>query len=86
MSHLPKMHYVYLLVSHRSPAHHYVGFTSNLKNRLTSHNAGKNPSTATNRPWNLAGYFAFPDEQKARAFEIYLKSGSGRTFAKRHFY
>ena len=27
----------------------------------------------------------FPSEQKAVAFEKYLKSGSGRAFAKRHF-
>jgi hypothetical protein len=27
----------------------------------------------------------FADEQTARRFERYLKSGSGRAFAKRHF-
>ncbi|MBP6506984.1 MAG: GIY-YIG nuclease family protein [Opitutaceae bacterium] len=80
------MHYTYLLSSQRNPQCHYVGFTSNLKTRLASHNAGQNPSTATNRPWTIAAYFAFPDERKARAFEKYLKSGSGKTFAKRHFY
>jgi putative endonuclease len=80
------MHYVYLLSSHRDPLKHYVGFTHNLKTRLASHNAGQNLSTAPHRPWNLAGYFAFPDERKALEFEKYLKTGSGRTFAKRHFF
>lgn len=85
MFHPLGMHYVYLLKSQRSPERHYVGFTANLKARLASHNAGQNRSTAPNRPWSLAAYLAFPHEPKALAFEQYLKSGSGRTFAKRHF-
>jgi len=80
------MHYVYLLQSQQNPSIHYVGFTADLKTRLASHNAGQNQSTAPNRPWSIAAYFAFPDKHKAREFEEYLKSGSGRTFAKRHFY
>jgi len=79
------MHYVYLLESLGNPDIHYVGFTADLKARLASHNAGQNASTALNRPWSLAGYFVFPNERKAHNFEKYLKSGSGRTFAKRHF-
>jgi putative endonuclease len=80
------MHYVYLLESLVSPAKHYVGFTSDLKARLARHDAGQNPSTAFARPWELAGYVAFRTEAKAVAFEKYLKSGSGRTFAKRHLF
>jgi len=79
------MHYVYILESQAAPSRHYVGFTTELKARIASHNAGQNPSTARHRPWNLAGYVALPSEAKALAFERYLKSGSGRTFAKRHF-
>jgi len=30
----------------------------------------------------MIAYFAFEDEQKTRAFEFYLKSGSGRASAK----
>ena len=30
-------------------------------------------------------YFAFAGEAKAREFERYLNSGSGKTFANRHF-
>jgi predicted GIY-YIG superfamily endonuclease len=79
------MHYVYLLESQPSPSRHYVGSTTDLKSRLTAHNCGKNPSTVSLRPWNLAAYIAIPDEAKAFALEQYLKSGSGKTFAKRHF-
>ncbi len=80
------MHYVYLLQSQRVPKQHYVGSTANLRSRLVSHNAGQNPSTAPFRPWTIAAYFAFPATRTALAFEHYLKGGSGRTFAKRHFH
>lgn len=80
------MHYVYLLASVRMSAKHYVGFTSDLKAHLVRHNAGQNPSTAFARPWELASYVAFRTEAKAVAFEKYLKSGSGRTFATRHLF
>ena len=82
---LQYMYYVYLLSSRNEPQKRYVGFTHDLKTRIASHNAGQNTSTAAHRPWDIAGYFAFPTEQKALAFEKYLKSGSGKTFAKRHF-
>ena len=79
------MHYVYFLQSGVHDRRHYTGFTHNLRARLASHNAGQNPSTVQGRPWRLVSYFALADETKAREFERYLKSGSGRTFAKRHF-
>ena len=78
------MHYVYVLQSAVDHRRHYTGFTHNLRARLTSHNAGQNLSTIHGRPWRLVSYFAFADETKARAFEHYLKSGSGKTFTNRH--
>jgi hypothetical protein len=41
--------------------------------------------TARYRPWQLHVTIELPDEQRAIDFERYLKSGSGRAFAKRHF-
>jgi predicted GIY-YIG superfamily endonuclease len=35
------------------------------------------------KPWKLVWYCAFPDKYKALAFEKYLKSHSGRAFAKK---
>ena len=78
------MHYVYLLQSALDHRRHYTGFTQNLRARLASHNAGQNQSTVQGRLWHLVSYFAFADETKAREFERYLKSGSGKTFANRH--
>jgi predicted GIY-YIG superfamily endonuclease len=78
------MHYTYLLRSHTHPERRYVGFTSDLRQRLADHNAGKCPHTASGIPWKLATYVAFDSREKALAFERYLKSGSGHAFARRH--
>ena len=76
---------VYVLRSDSNPSRHYTGLTSNLEKRLKWHNAGQNVHTARDRPWTLVVAFHFADEGNARRFEKYLKSGSGREFAKRHF-
>lgn len=78
-------HYVYIIQSTSHPEHYYVGYTTNLEQRLTEHNSGKLPNTARYRPWKLTVAMAFTDREKALAFEKYLKTGSGRSFAKRHF-
>jgi putative endonuclease len=80
------MHSVYLLRSITSPAMRYVGFTGNLKSRLRSHNEGASVHTAKYRPWKLVTYMAFDDERRARAFEHYLKSGSGKAFANKRLW
>jgi predicted GIY-YIG superfamily endonuclease len=64
---------------------YYIGMTSDVSARLIDHNAGRCPHTARYRPWQLHVTIQLPDEQRALAFERYLKSGSGRAFAKRHF-
>lgn len=80
------MYYVYQLRSISNPSRRYIGFTENLKQRLSDHNTGKNASTAAFRPWQLIGYHAFDDKSRAMAFERYLKSGSGHAFASRHLW
>jgi putative endonuclease len=77
-------HYVYLLDSIESPGHFYVGLTGDLQERLRRHNAGLVSHTAKHCPWCLRTAIAFRDRPVAAAFERYLKSGSGRAFAKRH--
>jgi putative endonuclease len=53
------MHYVYLLQSEAVAGQRYVGVTSDLKQRLTEHNAGKFPHTSKYVPWKLVTYVAF---------------------------
>ncbi len=82
---MPEFHYVYILTSVRDPRRHYTGLTEDLEARLISHNSGQLPSTAKFKPWRLETAIAFRSRQKARAFETYLKSHSGRAFASKHF-
>jgi predicted GIY-YIG superfamily endonuclease len=77
-------HYVYILVSETDPARHYVGSTRDLQARLAAHNAVKVRHTAKHRPWRMETAVAFRCSEKASAFEKYLKSGSGWTFARQH--
>jgi len=79
------MKYVYLLQSIIDPGRHYSGITDDLKARLKKHNSGAAPHTSKYAPWRIETYIAFTDESKAYAFEQYLKSGSGRAFAKKRF-
>jgi putative endonuclease len=79
------MKFVYLLESISQPGKRYIGVTHDLNQRLKDHNAGKSPHTAKYRPWKVMVAVRFIHECKADAFEKYLKSGSGNTFAKRHF-
>ena len=78
------MLYVYILRSENFPDQTYVGSTSDLRKRLADHNAGKSIHTNKFKPWNLLAYIALPEKHLAEQFERYLKSGSGRAFAKRH--
>jgi predicted GIY-YIG superfamily endonuclease len=80
------MHYVYLIESVHDRSRHYVGQTGDLKARICEHNSGKSVHTERGRPWHLVCYSGYADERKAIAFERYLKSGSGKTFLRRHFF
>ncbi len=75
---------MYVLRSERDPTRHYVGLTADLSRRLACHNAGQNIDTAKDRPWRVVVFLEFADADSAARFEHYLKSGSGRAFAKRH--
>ena len=76
-------HYVYMLQSITQPDRFYVGLTENLEVRLKAHNAGKVPHTSKFPPWRIETAIAFSDKTKAVAFEKYLKTQSGRAFAKK---
>jgi predicted GIY-YIG superfamily endonuclease len=79
------MKYVYMLQSIQFPDRYYVGATIELKKRFADHNRGGSVHTRKFLPWKLEGYVAFSNHDKADRFEAYLKTASGRTFAKRHF-
>ncbi len=78
-----KFFYVYILQSESQPEHFYIGFTEDLKTRLNKHNAGDVPHTVKFRPWQIKTAVAFAERGRAVDFEHYLKSASGRAFAKK---
>ena len=57
--------------------------TSALPTTCAHGNAGEVPHTSKYGPWRIKTYIAFSDEKQAIAFERYLKSASGRAFAKK---
>ncbi len=78
------MYYVYVLGSENFDQS-YIGMTDDLKGRLKDHDSGKSSHTAKFKPWKIICYFAFTNKKVAANFEQYLKSGSGRAFARKHF-
>jgi len=76
------MYYVYSL---KCKDGYYIGCTDNLRDRFDRHKNGYVPATVSRRPVSLEFYFAIDGKYKAFEFEKYLKSGSGRSFVKKHF-
>lgn len=77
------MTYVYILRSLQHLEHYYIDVTGDIRFRLKKHNAGEVSHTSKYAPWAIKTYVAFSDEKRAFAFEKYLKSPSGRAFAKK---
>ena len=76
-------HYVYILQSQTDLDRFYTGRTDNLDERLSVHNQGKCKHTSKYTPWKSKTAIAFTEKQKALDFERYLKTSSGRAFAKK---
>ena len=68
------MYYVYLIGSTKNLQHKtYVGFTTNLKNRLLQHNAGKGAKSTKGRNWSYYYFKKFNSKKKALSYEYSLK-------------
>jgi putative endonuclease len=76
--------FVYVIRSDADPSRHYVGITSNMRDRLEWHNHGPSGHAGSRRPWSLVVSMEFANEPEALRFEKYLNTGSGRPFATRH--
>ena len=77
--------FVYVLRNADQNPHFYVGLTCDVNARWRTTTLG----AAHTQPLAARGSFTWssssPNQQRALRFERYLKSGSGRAFAKRHF-
>ena len=80
-----KFYYVYILQSESNPERFYTGFTDNLESRLKAHNQKKYEHTSKFIPWRIKTTIAFTNREKAIEFEKYLKTSSGRAFARKRF-
>jgi putative endonuclease len=69
---LQNMYYVYLLKSLKDEKY-YIGYTNDLRRRLTEHNTGQNKSTKHRQPFELVYYEAYSQEASARLRERRLK-------------
>lgn len=77
--------YVYRLRSIPFPTETYIGMTDNPTRRLKEHNSGNSIYTNKFKPWKYDLVVWLPDKTKIYHLEKYLKSHSGKEFAKRHF-
>jgi putative endonuclease len=78
-----QMKTVYILQSESNPDRFDIGVADDVHARVQKHNSGGVTQTSKYLPWRLKSYTAFADDQRAFAFEKYLKSGSGRAFSKK---
>jgi putative endonuclease len=81
----PAKRFVYIIRSVSHPQRRYIGVTADPSARLHAHNSGQNRSTARWKPWSIDIIIEFRTERSAMRFEKFLKSGSGHSFATRHF-
>lgn len=72
------MYYVYILQLKNKTF--YIGYSSDLKHRVATHQKGKISQTKNLLPIKLAFYAAFESKLKALQFEKYLKTTSGWAF------
>jgi len=77
------MHKVYILRSIKYPARLYIGLTTDLEERLTSHNTDSSAYSKRYSPWELETYIVLKNKETAEDLERYLKSGSGFAFLKK---
>ncbi|HEV7424460.1 MAG TPA: GIY-YIG nuclease family protein [Candidatus Paceibacterota bacterium] len=76
------MFYIYILESTKDK-NLYIGYTSDLKNRIKEHNQGLNFSTKRYGTWKIIYYEACREETDARRREKYLKTTQGNRLIKR---
>ena len=75
------MFYVYVLRSIADDGL-YIGFSTDLKRRLSEHKQGISFATKHRGPWKLIYYEAYTEREDGEKRERYLKSGVGRRFLR----
>ncbi|OGF99453.1 excinuclease ABC subunit C [Candidatus Gottesmanbacteria bacterium RBG_13_37_7] len=76
------MYYVYILQSQNDRSL-YIGFTPDLRKRLTKHNKKQVASTKDKVPYKIIYYEVYLNRQDATGREKFLKSGAGWRYIKK---
>lgn len=79
------MYYVYILQSQKDKSL-YIGYSPDLRKRLTKHNKKQVPSTKDKTPYKLIYYEAYLNRQDATGREKFLKSGAGWRYMKKQLF
>ena len=66
-------YYVYMLKSKSVKPVTYVGYTNNIKKRISLHNSGKGAKFTRGRTWKLIYKEIFKSKNKAISREYYIK-------------
>ena len=74
-------YFVYMLKSKNSKPVTYVGYTNNIKKRITLHNAGKGAKFTKGRKWKLIYKEKIKTKNEAISREYYIKNN--RSFRKK---
>ena len=75
------MYYAYILQSLKD-RNLYIGYSSDLKRRLTEHKTGGSISTKKRLPFKLIYYEAHTSEKDAKRREKYFKTNKGKSSLK----
>ena len=78
-----RFYYVYVLYN-QSENFIYIGYSEDLKQRVTEHNKGRVKSTKSFLPLELIHYEAYKNIKDAKRRELYLKSKGGFFRSRRH--
>ena len=70
---MQNMYHVYILQSIGRKDKLYIGYTTNMKQRLESHNSGRSTYTARYAPWKIAYVESFRSKSDAQKREKRLK-------------
>jgi len=80
------MYYVYIL-ENKEKSGWYIGYTSDLRRRISKHNSGKGgKTTRKSAGWRLIYYEAYLNKFDAIGRETFLKSGSGHRFINKQLF
>ena len=72
-------YYVYLIGSLKnSKVKTYVGYTNNIKKRLSLHNTGKGAKSTRGRTWHLLYYQKYNSKKEAMTEEYNLKKNKNK--------